>query len=161
MIGSPEPRRAVMSGTDATAMAELIADLLMGAAYADHTFDGRERAVVREMLEAWLAVEDLPAALVTRLDGFDPDAFSLDGTVEGLGITDPKQARKVLELVAAVNEADEEIDLDEDEYLKRLAVALGVGSEESADLALEILSVEELRADFEELSMHMPPPLPK
>lgn len=150
-----------MSGTDVTVTAELLADLLMGAAYADRTFDGRERAVVRELLEAWLAVEDLPASLDARLEAFDPGAFSLDGTVERLGLTDPKQARKVLELVAAVNEADEELDLDEDEFLKRLAAALGLGGEQSADLELEILSVEELRADFAELSTHKPPPLPK
>ena len=46
-----------------TLTAELIADWLMGAAYADQTFDGRERATVRELLEAWLAAEELPPAL--------------------------------------------------------------------------------------------------
>jgi len=150
-----------MSGIDVTPTVELIADLLMGAAYADQTFDGRERTTVRDLLAAWLSAEEVPAALDARLERFDPEAFSLEDTAARLGVADEKQARKVLELVAAVNEADDELDLDEDEYLKRLAAALGLAGAGSADLELEILSVEELRADFEELSMALPPPLPK
>ena len=43
----------------------IIADLLMGAAYADAHFDGREGEAVRAKLRAFLELEELAAELYT------------------------------------------------------------------------------------------------
>lgn len=149
-----------MTDIDTSYLGPILADLLMGAAYADDHFDGREGEVVREKLAAWLDVDELPNTIESRLDSFDHTTFDLSVTVSLLGIDDAKTARKVLELVAAVHDADDVTDLDEDAYLKELASALGVPEEDYADLQLEVLSVEDLREGIRGLAAK-PPPIPK
>jgi hypothetical protein len=69
----------------------------------------------------------------------------------------PIKKRRLLELVAAVRDADEEVDLSEDDYLRALAGALGMSPDEYEDLTLDY-EVDELRESFEELAK--PPPVP-
>jgi uncharacterized tellurite resistance protein B-like protein len=137
---------------------ELIADLLMGAAYADSQMDGREYEVVKKLLAQVMNVEGVPEELMRHLEGFDPKSFDPATAVASLGLSDDRDKRHLLELVAAVTEADEEIDLDEHEYLETLARALDLPRNTYSDLTLEVLSVENLQAVGAKLIE--PPPIP-
>jgi hypothetical protein len=60
--------------------------------------------------------------------------------------------------VAAINDADDELDLAEDDYLRALAAALDLPASALEGLALDI-EIEELREDFARVRK-LPPPLP-
>jgi hypothetical protein len=137
----------------------LVADLLMGAAYADAHFDGREGDAVRAKLRSFLELDRLPPEIEARLEAFAPDHFNMPATAADLTMETRERRRRVLELVAAIHDADEELDLDEDTYLNDLALALGFKESEYADLKLEIVSVEKARQSIHALAV--PPPLPE
>jgi uncharacterized tellurite resistance protein B-like protein len=134
---------------------ELIADLLMGAALADKHLDGRELDAVKELLAEAMGVEQVPMAMLQRLDGFDADKFDLKKTAGALELDDAEK-RNLLELVAAVHEADDAWDFDEDDYLKQLGLALGMAEEAFSDLTLQDLVIEDVGK-----KLLKPPPLPK
>jgi uncharacterized tellurite resistance protein B-like protein len=134
-----------------------ICDLLLGAAHADSHFHDRERERVRQLmteLEAKLSPE-----IEARIAGFAPSAFDLAATAAAFRGDPVDEKRKLVRLVAAVHDADEELDLDEDEYLRGLGAALELPSEELSGLVLEF-EVEELRDSFTRLRK-MPPPIPE
>ncbi len=149
-----------MSEFETARVGPILADLLMGAAYADDNFDGREGEVVRSKLAEWLEVDELPQEIEQQLKSFNPDTFDLTTTVALLALDNDEQKRKLLEVVAAVQDADEILDLDEDAYLRDLASALGVADREYSDLKLDVLSVEDIREGIKGLSAK-PPPIPK
>ncbi|MDZ4695518.1 MAG: TerB family tellurite resistance protein [Deltaproteobacteria bacterium] len=126
---------------------EQVADLLLGAAYADENLDGYEREAVLDLLSDVLGEDELPDALEKRVEEFDPDAFDLRATVSVFKNDSDATKRKLLELVVAVHEADQELDLSEDEYVKDLALALGLPEKAYADLTLDI-EIEDLQADL-------------
>jgi uncharacterized tellurite resistance protein B-like protein len=144
---------------------ELLADLLMAAAFADRRLEGREVGAVRAALRRATGEPALPAALEARIDGFRPAAFDLASTVAGLTLDDSASKRQLLELIAAVHEADDVTDLDEDAYLRAVAEALGVPVADYADLVIDELAVESIRGAWAELSgaspRRRPPPLPQ
>ncbi|MEZ4442133.1 MAG: TerB family tellurite resistance protein [Polyangiaceae bacterium] len=133
---------------------DLIADILMGAAHADHHLDGRELDAVRELLRK-ASGGPLTAKVSMRLDSFDPSTFDLGATVAALGLEDEGEKRHLVELVSTVHDSDDVWDLDEDAYLRELATALGLELEAIADLTVEELVIEDLGAIL------LPPPLPK
>ena len=137
---------------------ELMADLLMGAAFADKRLDGREYEAVKRLLAQAMGVDTIPDEMESRLKEFDPKEFSVEDTVGELDITDEAEKRQVVELIAAVHEADEELDFDEDEYLREVAEALGLPPDAYSDLSFEILSVENVKAAGE--AVLSPPPIP-
>ena len=63
---------------------ELIADLLMGAAFADSRLDGREYAAVKKLLAEVVGEETLPDEMEARLKEFDPKTFDPDAVAKGL-----------------------------------------------------------------------------
>jgi len=134
-----------------------ITDLLMGAAHADSEYRTDEDVVVRKLLRELLGEEELPADVEARLKAFRADEFDVAKTAATFAGDPASEKRKLLELVAAVRDADEEIDLDEDEYLRSLAAALGVAAEEVKDLVLDY-EVEELREHLG--ALRRPPPVP-
>jgi uncharacterized tellurite resistance protein B-like protein len=137
----------------------VITDLLLGAAYADDEHRGSEEETVRKLLGELLGGEELPAEVDTRIKTFPSGSFDLEATAEDFANDPPIQKRKLLELVAAVHDADEELDFAEDAYLKKLGVALGLAPKDFADLTLDI-EIEELKASFSELAGSVPPPVP-
>ncbi|HUJ57661.1 MAG TPA: TerB family tellurite resistance protein [Kofleriaceae bacterium] len=132
-----------------------LCDVLLGAAYADDELRDQEKAEVRALLGE-LAGE-LPPEVDARIFAFDPKTFELAKAVAPfLGDSDDDR-RKLLFLVSAVNEADDEIDFAEDEYLRALARALAL-----PDAALDGLTVD---IETEELvsalaTVRRPPPPP-
>lgn len=132
-----------------------VADILLGAAYADGSKAGSEEARLRKLLGELLGAEGLPAALEARIGAFDPKAFDLAKAAAVFADDPADRKRKLLELVAAVGDADDVLDTQEDDYLVRVAKAIGASKDSYADLVLE---VEELRDALQ--TVRQPPPLP-
>ena len=133
-----------------------ICDLLLGAAYADGRLEASERQTVRELLSD-LAGGSLPPEVATRIDKFDPKRFDLAATAAQF-VRDPIDDRKrLLYLVAAIHEADDELDLAEDEFLASLAKALELPASATEGMTL---SVEEqvLEESFTKVRKGPPPP---
>ena len=133
-----------------------ICDLLLGAAYADDVFKDREREEVREML-ADLSGAKLTPELEQRIAKFDPKAFDLKKTAAVFKADDADDRRRLLFLVAAINDADEEVDRAEDEYLRALAAALDLPASALEGLVVDV-EVEELREEFVKVRKQPPPP---
>jgi len=128
----------------------VITDLLLGAAYSDQNLRGQEEDTVRKLLRELLDGEELPKEVDDRIKTFPAGTFDMKQAATDFTADPPIKKRKLLELVAAIHDADEELDLDEDAYLRDLAKALGMDEDEYKDLALHV-EVEELRGSFEEL----------
>jgi len=143
---------------------ELLADLLMAAAFADRKLEGKEYAAVRQALATALGSEEAVAALVPRLSAFRPGLFDLGENVRALELDTDESKRQLLELVASVHAADEVLDLDEDAFLRRLAELLGLPAELYSDLVIQDLAVESVRGAWDALrtraGKRKPPPLP-
>lgn len=134
-----------------------LCDLLLGAAYADGRLDSREQDTVRELL-ADLSGGEVPAEVDAWIRAFDPKTFDLE-TSAGAFKDDPLDERKrLLFLVDAVHEADEELDLAEDRYITALASALALPTSALAGLTAQF-QVGDLRASLDVVRKG-PPPIP-
>jgi uncharacterized tellurite resistance protein B-like protein len=136
-----------------------LCDLLLGAAYADKELKDQERDEVRALLED-LAGE-LPTDVELRLTAFDPAKFDLEAAASPFRGDTEDERKKLLFLVSAVNESDEEIDFSEDEYLRNLGKALGLPASALKGLTMDI---EEEDVDLTDLFAEVrkgPPPPPK
>jgi uncharacterized membrane protein YebE (DUF533 family) len=142
-----------------------LADLLMGAAYSDSHLDGKEVARVKEIL-AQVSGGELSPTVQQRIDTFNPTAFNAESTVRlmikeiGSVIESKEEKKKILEFVASVHEVDEEFAFEEDEYLHKVAGALGLDPADYGDLSLEIISVEEIQPVIDKMNAP-PPPVPE
>ena len=85
-----------------------------------------------------------PAERSAQLRSFNPGAFNVHSVAATLHGLDPADKRKLLELIASVNDADDELDLAEDAYLRHVALGMGVPESEIADLTLDVLDDEEM-----------------
>jgi len=129
--------------------------LLLGAAYADKQLVDQERDEVRALLEE-LAGE-LPTDVELEIVKFDPRAFDLAAVAsEFLGDSEDDR-KKLLFLVSAVIEADEEIDFAEDDYLRALAEALKLPKEALTGLTVDV-ETEDLKETFQQVRKGPPPP---
>ncbi|HWO22958.1 MAG TPA: TerB family tellurite resistance protein [Kofleriaceae bacterium] len=135
-----------------------LCDLLLGAAYADQQFQARERKVVRELL-AELTGAALTPELEERILEFAPARFDLAATAAQFRGDPEEDRRRLVHLVAAINDADEELDLAENDYLCALAAALDLPKSALAGLAVEV-EVEDLRDHLDKVRKGPPPPPP-
>jgi hypothetical protein len=133
-----------------------LCDLLLGAAYADSQFKDREREEVKGMLADFTG-GTLTPEIEKQISGFDPKKFDLLKTAGAFAADSDDDRRKILFLVAAVNDADEEVDFAEDEYLRDLAGALFLPADALKGLTVDV-EVEELRETFEKVRKGPPPP---
>ena len=129
-----------------------LTDLLLGAAYADQELKDQERDCVRGLLED-LAGE-LPVDVELRLTAFDPKKFDVEAAAAPFRGDSEDDRKKLLHLVSAVNEADDEIDFSEDDYLRGLAKALGLAASALAGLTIEM----DLEESFTQVRKGPPPP---
>lgn len=137
-----------------------ICDLLLGAAHADSNFSDRERATVRELLGDLFGSEELPSEVEARIDLFQPGEFAVDTAAEPFRGDPVEEKKKLLYLVAAVHEADEELDFAEDDYMRALGLALELSAEVLKDLVIEVeVETEDLKKDFDKLRKG-PPAIP-
>jgi|ERR1700733_5334804 len=132
-----------------------LCDVLMGAAYADKNLRDQERDEVRALLEELGG--ELPVEAEQRIASFDPKKFDLVTAALPFKADTADERRKLLFLVSAVIEADEEIDFAEDDYLRALAKALGLPASALAGLTVDI-EAEDLKETFAAVRKGPPPP---
>jgi len=137
-----------------------VADILMGAAYADERLHGREALLIKSKMAELLATDEISDDLEDRLRNFRPEKFELCNTVERIMPLDKPTRRKIIELVAEVNAADGELDLNEDAYLRAVGDALGLEPAEYKDLALEFVDSSPV-PPTPSCTPSEPPPIPK
>jgi uncharacterized membrane protein YebE (DUF533 family) len=135
-----------------------LCDLLLGAAFSDDTFADREDDEIRGLLQD-LAGGELSAELEKQIANFDPKKFDLLKTAGAFLADSEEDRRKLLFLVAAVNDADEEVDFAEDEYLRDLASALFLPADALKGIVIE-MEVEQQREVFQKVRTGPPPPPP-
>jgi uncharacterized tellurite resistance protein B-like protein len=121
----------------------VVTKLLMGAAYADAELEGKEKEAVRQLLLELLGEPSLPMDVEFVVDEFDPDTLDLMEAAGAFGTETPAVKRRLLELVAAVHDADDEYDFAEDEYLRSVAAAIGVPEAQFEDLVTTFEEVDE------------------
>ncbi|MGH1340454.1 MAG: TerB family tellurite resistance protein [Nannocystales bacterium] len=121
-----------------------ITDLLLGAAYADKRLEGDELRAITNMVCKLLGVDELPEAQQDQLKAFNPAKFEVSAASSSLASLGEDDKKRVLELVASINESDDVIDFDEDAYLRKVATGLGVDDSVIAEHTIEILSDEDL-----------------
>lgn len=124
-----------------------VADLLMGAAHADARLKGEEKTAVRRILREIIGVTTLPMDLELRIDEFNPKTLDLAATGAVFRDATDKEKRQLLDMVAAVNAADGDFDLAEDDYLRRVGEAIGLDAARFRDLVATV--VEETRLSQE------------
>lgn len=120
-----------------------ITDLLLGAAYADHRLEGQETDKIRTILSKLSGNKRLADSVEERFKSFSPAAFDVEAAGKRLSHLGDDR-RKILEMIAAVHESDEEIDLTEDRYLRRAAEGMGVPNKELDDLVVDFQEIDEL-----------------
>jgi putative colanic acid biosysnthesis UDP-glucose lipid carrier transferase len=103
-----------------------VANLMLGAAHADGAFCELERESVRGLLCQLLGVDELPEPLERQLVEFDPGRFDLEQAVAEFHHDAHTAKRRLLELVRKVCDADNVIDIQEDNYMVALALALSL-----------------------------------
>ena len=123
---------------------DTITDLMLGAAYADKRLEGRELDAIRSMVVKLLGSKALPGAQEDRIRAFNPARFDAKAAAARLSKLDHEGKHKILELVATVTDSDEELDLAEDAYLRKVAEGLGLPAEDLEGMTIEILEEDEL-----------------
>src|SRR3954471_16277153 len=93
-----------------------LCELLLGAAYADKELKEQEKDKVRELLEEMCS--DLPTEVELKIVSFNPGEWDMKSAAAAFKADPEEDRKKVLQLVAAVNDADDELDIAEDEYLR-------------------------------------------
>jgi uncharacterized tellurite resistance protein B-like protein len=142
-----------MAANDRT---QALCDLLLAAAFADDHLDDREAERVQELL-AYMLGDKVPAELESQIDAFDAKAFDLAKTAAVFKGDSTEDRTHLLSLVAAVHDADDELDLAEDDFLQNLATALGLPASAVGGMTVKV-EVEELKTRYKKATM--PPPLP-
>lgn len=133
-----------------------LCELLLGAAYADQHLHRLEKTEIRALLVE-LAGE-MRVEVEACIASFEPEKFELSSVI-GFFRDDPEEERrKLLRLVSTVIEADDEIDLAENEYLRELATLLGLDSSALEGLVVDV-EIEEVKETFDTVRKG-PPPLP-
>ncbi len=128
---------------------DTITNLLLGAAYADKRLEGREVDAIRRVLNKILGTTQLPAAQAEQMRAFNPAKFDVQAAGASLAGLSDAEKRKVLELVATINDSDDTLDLAESEYLAKVARAMGVPEDAFTDLTLQVLDEDDLEHFFD------------
>ena len=131
-------------------------ELLLGAAYADDELHQQEKTEVRALM-AELAGE-LRVEVEACIGSFEPDRFDLKATAGVFRDDSEADRRKLLLLVSTVTEADDQIDLAENDYLRELAAALDLPPAALEGLTVDV-EIEEIKETFHAVRK-VPPPLP-
>ena len=123
-----------------------LCELLLGAAHADGEFHPQEKTEIRALLVE-LAGEQR-VEVEACIASFEPDKFDLTSIIGIFRGDSEEDRRKLLRLTAMVIEADEEIDLAENDYMRELAEALGLPESALEGLVVDI-EIEEIQDTFD------------
>jgi uncharacterized tellurite resistance protein B-like protein len=123
-----------------------LCELLLGAAHADQQLHPRETTEIRSLLVE-LAGE-LRVEVEACIASFEPAKFKPSSVIGIFKNDSIEERQRLLQLVSTVIEADDEIDLAENDYLRDLASLLELPSSSLDGLVVDI-EIEEVTADFE------------
>jgi uncharacterized membrane protein YebE (DUF533 family) len=124
-----------------------LCELLLGAAYADAELHPRETTEIRALLVELAGEAQARIEVEACIASFEPAKFDLQALV-GYFRDDSEAARtKLLLLASTVIEADDELDLAENEYLRALAAALALPASALDGIALDV-EIEEVKQTF-------------
>jgi uncharacterized tellurite resistance protein B-like protein len=115
----------------------VLTDLFLGAMYADRSRERPESAALRQLLCELILTDALPSDVERHIARFVPERFDLVAAARDFKSDPPMRPRRLLELVAQLCVADGELDLEEDEYVHRLARALELHPLEYEDIVLD------------------------
>lgn len=116
---------------------QAIADVLLGASAADGQYDHSEIQVIVDALCELTGKEALPDEMVAHLKAFEPTDLDLEQTCERIDLEGAGRREALMRMVVKVAEADEIHDLDEEHYIMRLALIIGVDPGEFAAVELQ------------------------
>jgi uncharacterized membrane protein YebE (DUF533 family) len=133
-----------------------LCELLLGAAYADGQFHKQEKTEIRALLTE-LAGE-MRVEVEACIASFEPDKFKLESIIGVFRDDSEEERKKLLLLASTVIEADDEIDLSENAYLRDLAVALALPTSALDGLIVDV-EIEEVKETFNAVRKG-PPPIP-
>ncbi len=131
-----------------------LCELLLGAAYADGELHKNETTEIRALLVE-LAGEQR-VEVEACIASFEPEKFDLRSIIGIFQKDSEPERQKLLLLVSTVIEADETIDLAENEYLRALASALALPDSALAGLTVDV-EIEEVRETFNAVRRTSPP----
>ena len=136
----------------------VITDILLAALHSDATISGQEANAARALLADLLLTkaDELPEHVEERIQRFRIVEFSMQAAVSEFLADPPMRKRRLLELVGLMVHADGELNLSEDDFMRRLADSLGMEPSEYSDLVLEY-EISKLRDTFDELRQSEPP----
>jgi uncharacterized tellurite resistance protein B-like protein len=125
-----------------------VAELLMGAAYADGEYDGHEAEAIGDALRKLVPDHELPVEVTGHLARFDIDEFDIATAVNAMGSLDNDTKVGIVSLVSDITDADGVHDLAESEYIHDVAQALGIDEKHYDHHTIELIEVA------------TPPPIP-
>jgi uncharacterized tellurite resistance protein B-like protein len=120
-------------------------ELLLGAAYADRDLHKLETIEVRSLLTELAGERSIEVDAC--IGSFEPDRFDMKTTAALFRDDSEEDRRKLLILVSTVIEADDEIDLAENDYLCQLASALELPASALAGLTVDV-EIEDIKDTF-------------
>ena len=132
-----------------------LCELLLGAAYADQELHDQEKTEIRALLTELAGEQRIEVEAC--IASFEPAKYDLETAIGVFRGDSEADRRKLLLLAATVIEADEEIDLAENEYLRELAAALALPASALDGLVVDI-EIEEIQETFDEVRKRPPPP---
>jgi uncharacterized tellurite resistance protein B-like protein len=135
---------------------DVICDLLLGAAFADDHFHEKEKQAINELLGK-LVEGAIPEGVTKRIEYFDAGDFDAKEAAGAFKDDSDDDKYKVLELIAAVHDADDEYDFAEDDYMREVASAMGMKGDALSKFTIDI-EFEELKSDLGKLRTPPPPP---
>lgn len=133
-----------------------LCELLLGAAYADDVLHPQEKTEIRALLVE-LAGE-LRVEVEACIAAFEPEKFKPSSVIGIFEADTEDERRKLLLLVSTVIEADDEIDLRENDYLRELARLLALPAAALDGLVVDV-EISEVKDTFEAVRRG-PPPIP-
>lgn len=135
----PEANEADSLNAQRRASLQTVASILLGAAHSDSEFCDQERVTVKEVLCELLGSDELPPEIQEQLESFDPANFNVreaaDLYIEEKDILEVDE-RHLIELVRKVCDANGAVDLEEDQFMIALVLALRLAPDEFSDLVL-------------------------
>jgi uncharacterized tellurite resistance protein B-like protein len=121
-------RRRKVEGTPEAHVRELgaLAELMLGAAWADGSKAAVEVIAIAEQLKEFVETTSLPTHVSRLMDGFDPATFDPASACALLRLDDNDDRLAVISLLARVVGADKVLHPAEQDYLDKVATALGL-----------------------------------
>lgn len=134
-----------------------VCELLLGAAFADNEFVDRERAAIESLLTQLLEDIEIPVMLEACIENFEAENFDLAKSCASFKKDPAIEPREMLELIAAVHDADDEYDLAEDDYIRKVAAELGVADDKLEGLVVSY-ELAPISAKIKAAATPPPPP---